>query len=235
MPEYRNWRSPERASTLGRLPANCDEMTLPERSMAEMVLPVWPTEAEGGTDNRITLCSGSNTRSLADRLRSVTANPVPAKPFFAPVKNVDPADVPPFATGLATVIIAVPGVAMSAAGMAAVNWVLETKVVGKAPPLNCTVAAGSKPLPFTVMVKAAPPAMAKLGLNSVITGAPAAGVGGGAGSGVAAGVAADTGLTKLPPTKNTLPLSVLNAKPFWPQRISRRTLPFTLGMMMEPT
>src|SRR5581483_2018667 len=97
------------------------------------------------------------------------------------------------------------------------------------------VAAGSKLAPATVNVKALPPARAELGVNSAMAGALAAGVGGGAGSGVAGGVAVDTGLTKFPPTRNTLPLSVLKAKPFWPQRISRRAFPLTFGIVIEPT
>ncbi len=60
---------------------------------------------------------------------------------------------------------------MSAALMLAVNWVLDTNVVGRAPPTQYTVdPPGSKPVPFTVRVKAGPPAVADAGLKLVMVG-----------------------------------------------------------------
>ena len=38
---------------------------------------------------------------------------------------------------------------------------------------------------------------------------------------------------KFPPIKKTWPLSVLQAKPFWPQRIKRRGLPVTFESVIE--
>src|SRR3954469_17114413 len=108
------------------------------------------------------------------------------------MKNVEPAEVPPFAIGLATVMIAVPAEVMSAALMLACSCVAEMNVVVRAEPLNSTLAEGSNFVPFTVIVKAFPPARAEPGLNNAIIGALAAGVGGGAGSGVVGGVALDT-------------------------------------------
>src|SRR5581483_1102793 len=140
-----------------------------------------------------------------------TANPFPP---VVPIKKVEPADVPPLLAGFATVMIAVPAAATSAALIAASNCVLDIKVVLRAAPLNWIWAAGSKLLPFTVSVKAAAPAIAELGLSSVITGAFAAGTGGGAGKGLGVGNAVGTGAKKLPPTRTTWPLSVLNANPF---------------------
>src|SRR5215471_4046903 len=102
-------------------------------------------------------------------------------PALEPMKKVEPAEVPPFATGFWTLRKAVPAEVMSAALMVAVSCVLEPKVVVRPEPLNRTCADGSKLLPFTVMVKELPPARAELGLSSVITGALADGVGGGAG------------------------------------------------------
>src|SRR5437867_1127306 len=52
---------------------------------------------------------------------------------------------------------------MSAAAIAAVNWVALTKVVVRAAPFQRTVEALVKPVPFTVSVKAAPPTCALAG------------------------------------------------------------------------
>jgi len=45
--------------------------------------------------------------------------------------------------------------------------------VVSAVPFHCTTALETKPVPFTVMGKAAPPAVAEFGLSEVITGAGA--------------------------------------------------------------
>ena len=60
---------------------------------------------------------------------------------------------------------------MSAALMLASNWVLDTYVVGRAPPYQYTVDVPTKPVPFTVRVKAGPPAVADAGLKLVMFGA----------------------------------------------------------------
>src|SRR5450432_425027 len=173
-------------------------MTFPDRSSAVMVFP-WAAAAPG-TESRMTRCRGSNARSLAAWLITETAKLAPA---LEPMKNVEPAEVPPFAIGFATVMIAVPAEAMSGALMLACSCVLEMNVVVRAEPFHPTVAAGSKFVPFTVIVKAIPPARAELGVNNAMVGALAAGVGGGAGSGVAGGVALETGLTKFPPSRKS--------------------------------
>jgi len=79
-------------------------------------------------------------------------------------------DVPP-AAGLVTVTLTVPAVAISAAVIAAVNFVALTKVVVLAAPLNFTTDVGTKPVPLTVRVKAAPPAVALAGDREVAVGA----------------------------------------------------------------
>ena len=84
--------------------------------------------------------------------------------------NVSVFDVPP-PEALNTVTLAVPAVAMSAALMLAVNWVLDTNVVGRFVPSQRTVASAIKPVPFTVRVKAGPPAVADEGLKLVMLGA----------------------------------------------------------------
>ena len=121
--------------------------------------------------------------SFVGWLSTVTAKPAPVVlvPGDVPINSVEPAEVPPFATGFATVIVATPGVAMSLAGIAACNCVPEINVVVRDVPLNCTTAAGSKLEPFTVNVNAAPPAIAELGFSKAICGVAAVGAGVGAG------------------------------------------------------
>src|ERR1035438_10015656 len=65
----------------------------------------------------------------------------------------------------ATVMLAVPAVAMSAAGTLAVNWDALTNVVASGAPFHCTLELAVKPAPVTVRVKAAPPGAAALGLR----------------------------------------------------------------------
>jgi hypothetical protein len=71
--------------------------------------------------------------------------------------------------GLNTLTEAVPTVAISAAVIAAVNWPALTNVVVRFPPFHCTTAVLSKLLPFTVSVKAAPPANPEFGTSVVST------------------------------------------------------------------
>lgn len=77
-------------------------------------------------------------------------------------------DVPPLGAGFVTVTLAVPAAAISEARIAAVTWVLLTNVVVRLAPLNCTVAPLTKPVPFTVNVKPALPAVALAGESEVI-------------------------------------------------------------------
>ena len=80
-------------------------------------------------------------------------------------------EVPPPGAGFVTVTVAVPAVAISAAVIAAVNCVAFTNVVVLAAPLNFTTDVDTKPVPFTVRVKAAPPAVALVGEREVTVGA----------------------------------------------------------------
>ena len=87
------------------------------------------------------------------------------------IVNVSVFDVPPPGALLNTVTLAVPAVAMSAALMLAVNWVLDTYVVARSDPFQRTVDAPLiKPVPFTVRVKSGPPAVADAGLILVMVG-----------------------------------------------------------------
>ena len=117
------------------------------------------------------------------------------------MKNVEAAETPPLAEGLATVTAAVPAVEMLPAAIVAVNWVLDTKVVASGFPLNCTVEAALKFAPVTVRLNPAPPATAELGVNDVIVGAFGAGVGGPAGVGGGVKLNGGAGLTKFPATR----------------------------------
>src|SRR5580693_96508 len=69
-------------------------------------------------------------------------------------------EVPPPGPGLLTVTLAVVAVAMSVAGIAAVNRVPLTKVVVRALPFHNTVEPATKPAPLTVRVNADPPGAA---------------------------------------------------------------------------
>ena len=80
-------------------------------------------------------------------------------------------DVPPPGAGLVTVTVAAPAVAISAAVIAAVSCVALAKVVVLAAPLNFTTDVDTNPVPLTVSVKAAPPAVALVGEREVSVGA----------------------------------------------------------------
>jgi hypothetical protein len=69
-----------------------------------------------------------------------------------------------------TVTWAVPAVAMSEAGIAALNRVEETYVVVRLAPFHWTTESVAKPVPLTVSVKAAPPAVRDDGLMLEIAG-----------------------------------------------------------------
>ena len=80
-------------------------------------------------------------------------------------------DVPPTGAGLKTVTLAVPGLAVSAAEISAVNPVLLIKVVDRLDPFHLTTDPLMKFVPFTVSVKPVPPAVADVGLILDIVGA----------------------------------------------------------------
>jgi hypothetical protein len=78
-------------------------------------------------------------------------------------------EVPPPGAGLVTVTAKMPVEAMLAAGMAAVNCVELTKVVGTTAP-KLTIEDAMKFVPLIVSVNAAPPATAAFGEIDVIVG-----------------------------------------------------------------
>ena len=80
-------------------------------------------------------------------------------------------EVPPPGDGLTMVTVAMPAVAMSLAGMAAVSCALLTKVVVRPAPFHHTLDVLTNPLPLIVSVNAAPPAVAAFGLKLAMAGA----------------------------------------------------------------
>jgi hypothetical protein len=84
--------------------------------------------------------------------------------------NVFAFDVPPPGPGFVTVTLIVPAVAMSAAEIAAVSWALLENVVARGAPFQFTTEVVMNPEPFTVSVKAAPPAVALAGEMEVTVG-----------------------------------------------------------------
>src|SRR5207249_1991690 len=84
--------------------------------------------------------------------------------------SVADADVPPPGAGLNTVIWRSPAEAMSVARIAAVTCVASTYVVVRGDVLSLTSDVGTKLVPVTVNVKAAPPAATEFGASSVIVG-----------------------------------------------------------------
>jgi hypothetical protein len=85
--------------------------------------------------------------------------------------NVELAEVPPPGVGLVTVTGKLPTAVMSAGEIAAVSCVALTNVVVLAAPLKFTTELETKPVPFTVNVKPAPPTVALVGEIVVIAGA----------------------------------------------------------------
>ena len=121
----------------------------------------------------IAITGGANGigRALAVAAAEAGAIKVSVGPETALIVNDRVPDVPPPGAGFVTVTLAVPAVAMSAAVIAAVNCVALTNVVVLAAPLNFTTDVDTNPVPLTVRVKAAPPAVALVGDREVSVGA----------------------------------------------------------------
>src|SRR3989344_1012046 len=77
----------------------------------------------------------------------------------AKVVKVTAFDTPPPGPGLNTVMASVSGETMSEAGMLAVSWVLEIKLVVLMAPSNRTSEPDMKLVPFTVRVNPGSPAV----------------------------------------------------------------------------
>src|ERR1700682_1622907 len=74
-------------------------------------------------------------------------------------------EVPPPGAGLTTVTEAVLKLAMSVASTVAVSFELLTKLVARVLPFHFTNEPDTKPVPFTVTLKAAPPGTTASGLS----------------------------------------------------------------------
>ena len=79
-------------------------------------------------------------------------------------------DVPPPGVGLKTVILNVPAVVRSLAGMVAVSWVADTYVVVLEEPSNFTTEDETKLVPLTVIVNSASPTVLKVGDIDAVVG-----------------------------------------------------------------
>jgi hypothetical protein len=88
-------------------------------------------------------------------------------------------DVPPPGDGVTTLTANEPTVARSEAESAARSWVALTNVVVRAAPFQRTTDEATKPLPFTVNVSPALPAVAVAGESVLATGTGAGAAGAG--------------------------------------------------------
>src|SRR6266478_9867995 len=79
-------------------------------------------------------------------------------------------EAPPPGDELNTVTWAIPAAAISLAGIEAVNCVLFTNVVARSLAFQRTTEPATKFMPFTIRVKAAPPAVALFGERNAIWG-----------------------------------------------------------------
>jgi len=150
-------------------------------SAAGMVATTWVLVTDegviAGLDPKFTVAPATkpvpvrvNVKAAPPTVAEVGAREVRAGAEAALIVNDTALDVPP-EPGFVTVTVAVPAVAISAAVIAAVNCVALTNVVVLAAPLNFTTDADTKPVPFTVRVKAAPPAVALVGEREAAVGA----------------------------------------------------------------
>ena len=79
--------------------------------------------------------------------------------------------MPPPGAGFVTVTLTGPAVAISAAVIVAVICAEPTTLLALATPLNFTTEPDTKPVPFTVRMKLAPPAVALVGESEDVVGA----------------------------------------------------------------
>jgi len=159
----------------------------------EMVTAAVPCEAIRFAPTVAVICVGlTNVVGKAEPFQSTMAPKKSPVPFTVSVKAFPPAaaveglrvatagtgwligklttfDGP--APGLTAVTFALPAVVILPAGTEAMSCVALTTVVERAEPFNCTTAPERKPVPFTVNVKVAPPAVAELGLRLAIVAA----------------------------------------------------------------
>ena len=140
-------------------------------SAAGIVATIWVLVTDEGVivalDPKFTVAPGTkpvpvrvNVKAAPPAMAELGAIEVSVGAEAALIVNDRLPDVPPPGAGFVTVTVAVPAVAISAAVIAAVNCVALTKVVVLAAPLNFTTDVDTNPVPLTLRVKAAPPAVA---------------------------------------------------------------------------
>lgn len=88
------------------------------------------------------------------------------------IVKVNGADSPPLTSGSNTVTAKLPAVAISAAAMAVVNWVVSTNTVVLSTPLIRIIKPLTKAVPLAVRVKPAAPAIALEGERLLTLGGP---------------------------------------------------------------
>jgi len=151
-------------------------------SAAGIVATIWVLVTDDGViaglDPKFTVAPATkpvpvrvNVKAAPPAVAEVGEIKVSVGPAAALIVKDTVADVPPPGAGFVTVTFAVPAVAISAAEIAAVSCVALTNAVVLAAPLNFTTDVDTKPVPFTVRVKAAPPAVALVGEREVSVGA----------------------------------------------------------------
>jgi len=139
---------------------------VPETKVAGRALPFHSTDEDGKKFVPVTVRVNDPPPAMAELgLSSVMAGRGTCSVKVAAL------EAPPPGAGVETVTIAVPGVAMSAAVIAACKLVLETKVVVRALPFHWTVDEEIKLEPVTVNVNPAVPETTAFGFKEVTTGA----------------------------------------------------------------
>jgi hypothetical protein len=129
-----------------------------------------------GTNNRISPREGGKETALTEEQVSRVCRGIQTeRKFNLPPRtyltlNVLEFEIPPPGKALNTVTCAVPAVAMSVAGIAAVTRVPETYVVVRFDPFHRTTDSETNPLPLTIIVNAESFLFAEFGLMLVIFG-----------------------------------------------------------------
>ena len=90
--------------------------------------------------------------------------------FALVIVKVTAFEFPPTGAGFDTVMTALPGAAMSLAGIVAVSSVALVDVVGRSAPFQRTTEADIKPVPVIVRLNAPLPAVAEPGLSPLMVG-----------------------------------------------------------------
>src|ERR1017187_9790890 len=135
------------------------ETEVPPREMGNGVVENWAVAAARLEPKTVMSAPGAMAGRKLAALRMPSELVVGGGRAMVKVRALDG---PP---SLSKVTVAVPLVAMRAAGTLAVNWEALTNLVTRGAPFHCTVEVAANPAPAMVRVKAAPPGAAALGLR----------------------------------------------------------------------